>query len=144
MAARWVAAVIGDAGGDLGGVHMGNHDPLGAAIERLDLPVNVAVVSDTKLILHGYAEAITKIQTDLIAKIDTPAITSDKLTNAFIPLDRSPDASLIALVRAAAPGRSTRIAVDETSRLLVVRATQKLCVCSSKREQISTWLIVME
>ena len=103
--------------------HANAHE-VGEAIELLQVIRTVAVASDTMLILRGSEPSIRYVQTGLLQQLDVPDGMSDEVNTAFIPLDRVPGQGFIDLLHAAAPGRRTRIALDETSRLLVVHATE--------------------
>ncbi len=101
-----------------------NAHAVGEALEALELNVAVGVASDTMLILRGNEQVIRHFQAELIPQLDVPDGMGDELNTAFIPLGRVPGQGFIDLLRAAAPGRRTRIALDKTSRLLVVHATE--------------------
>lgn len=93
------------------------------AIETLQLGVQVAVASDTTLILHGPERNVEYILTSLITELDVPDGMSDERDTEYMLLPRIPDGDFIDLIHAAAPGQRTRIAFDEGTRLLVVHAT---------------------
>ena len=94
------------------------------ALRELGLPVRSSCGSATMLILHGPAEQVEKVRDQLIPLMDRPDVSRESEANAFIQLAHQPTEDLLALLHTAAPGRTTRIALDELSRMLVVHASE--------------------
>ena len=97
---------------------------LSKALRELGLPLRSSCGSATMLILHGPAEHVAEVRDQLIPLMDRPDVSRESEANAFIQLAHQPTEDLLDLLHTAAPGRYTRIALDELSRMLVVHASE--------------------
>lgn len=85
-----------------------------------------AAAGPSTVVLRGAEDDIGKAIEMIISHIDVPETAAhSNLSTQFIPLGIEPTSELIGLLEAVVYGPRSRIAVDETSRMLVVRASEE-------------------
>jgi Bacterial type II/III secretion system short domain len=99
--------------------------PLAAQIDKLDLPVRVTAVGNKQIMIRGQKAAVEHVLTSVVKVLDVPETDEGDVITAILPLPtglrRASD--VLALIRAGVEsGQRARIAVDDRTRTLVVRA----------------------
>ncbi len=96
------------------------------AIEKLGLLVNAVTISKRTVLLRGPAAELQRVIDQILPLIDVPDMGADTETSTdFIPLSIEPTSELIGLLEAVVYGPWSRIAIDATNRMLVVRASEE-------------------
>ena len=95
------------------------------ALNELSLPLQAACAADSTVILQAPPEVLERVRKEVIPRIDVPDAMPTSRTTAYIQLGHHPTGDLMGLLRTAAPGRHTRVAIDEVNRLLVVHGTEE-------------------
>ncbi len=93
------------------------------AIKNLHLPVRVSPTADNRLLLRGAAPDVKTVMDQVIAKVDTPQLSTARSTVEYIPVSHISSQSLLPLLEAVVPDPFGRhYALDAANHLLVVNA----------------------
>jgi len=103
--------------------HLDAYEAAGA-IEKLRLSATAAAMSETTLVLRGTPDALKMIVDDMLTALDMPKDAgSSRMETVLLPLGNIRTETLMPALSTVTRGTSTRVAIDEATRVLVIRGT---------------------
>lgn len=95
------------------------------AVNSMNLGVKAVCASPDTLLLKGAKAAIERIVNQVIVPIDVPATAAgSRVVTTFMPLDFKPTRNLPNLLRAVVASKSSHVAMDSLSGMVVVNGTE--------------------